>query len=148
MREDILCDFQKAVGKAITDGMSIQEFRKEFDSIVKRTGWQHNGSRNWRSDLIYQTNLHTAYAAGRERQMQDSKMRKCDRSWRTVAKGTSTRHGTTPSYLWTIPGGIPIHRPMAGGADAGRSPSALWKSRRWALRSPRSLPPHRTTSRA
>jgi len=44
MREDMLCDFHKAVGNAITEGMSIQEFSKEFDSIVKRTGWQFNGT--------------------------------------------------------------------------------------------------------
>jgi len=76
MREDILCDFRKAVDGAIAEGKTLQQFRKDFDSIVAKTGWQHNGTRNWRSEIIYSTNLAVAHAAGRERQMQDPVHRK------------------------------------------------------------------------
>lgn len=108
MREDILCDLRNAVEKAITDGMSIQEFRKEFSAIVKRTGWQHNGTRNWRSDLIYQTNLHTAYAAGREKQMRDPKMRKIYPYARYRSKGDGLERPEHKAWNNTI---LPLDDP-------------------------------------
>ena len=71
MRDDLLDDFRKAVDKAIEKGTTLQDFRKDFDAIVKRYGWSYNGSRNWRSEVIYKTNLRTAYMAGRWNQLTD-----------------------------------------------------------------------------
>jgi hypothetical protein len=67
----ILADFRVAVEKAIAEGTTLQEFRKDFDAIVATHGWSYKGSRNWRSEVIFTTNLRTAYAAGRYRQMTD-----------------------------------------------------------------------------
>jgi len=69
-RDDLLTDFRAAVDKAISQGTTLEQFRKDFDSIVAKSGWDYNGGRNWRSRVIYETNLRTSYAAGRYAQLQ------------------------------------------------------------------------------
>ena len=46
-------------------------FRKAFDEIVEKHGWEYNGGRDWRSKIIYETNLSMAYSAGRYAQQTD-----------------------------------------------------------------------------
>lgn len=76
MQEDIVKDFRAAVTQALKDGTTLAEFRKDFDGIVEKYGWQYVGGRNWRSRLIYETNLRTMHAAGRWRQMTDPDVQK------------------------------------------------------------------------
>ena len=64
-RLDMVADFRKAVDKAIADGTTLEEFRRDFDDIVAKYGWQYHGGRDWRSKIIYDTNLHASYQAGR-----------------------------------------------------------------------------------
>lgn len=65
----IVADFRAAIDKAIAEGSTLDEFRRDFDAIVERYGWSHTGGRNWRSRVIFETNLRTAYAAGRYEQL-------------------------------------------------------------------------------
>ncbi|TQL73078.1 PBECR2 nuclease fold domain-containing protein [Delftia sp. HK171] len=71
-RDAIVADFRAAVEKAISGGSTLEDFRKDFDSIVAKHGWDYNGGRNWRSRVIYDTNLSTSYAAGRWEQLQEA----------------------------------------------------------------------------
>jgi uncharacterized protein with gpF-like domain len=68
---DLLKDFAEAVDTAISEGKSIQWFRDNFDDIVDRHGWAYKGGRNWRTKVIYQTNISTSYAAGRLTQLRE-----------------------------------------------------------------------------
>lgn len=67
--EAIVDDFRQAVDKAIAEGTTLADFRRDFDDIVARHGWEHTGGRNWRSRVIFETNLRTAYAAGQYAQL-------------------------------------------------------------------------------
>lgn len=69
-RDEIVADFRQAIERAIEEGRTLAQFRKDFDAIVAKHGWEYNGGRNWRSRVIYETNLRTSYAAGRWAQLQ------------------------------------------------------------------------------
>jgi hypothetical protein len=69
MKADLLEDLRRAVDKSISQGTTLAAFRKDFDAIVQKHGWGYNGGRNWRTRVIYETNLRTSYQAGRYQQM-------------------------------------------------------------------------------
>lgn len=75
MKADLLADLAGAVDKAITQGTTLDEFRRDFRRIVEARGWHGwtgEGSARgeaWRTRVIYQTNLRTSYAAGRHAQL-------------------------------------------------------------------------------
>lgn len=68
-RDAIVEDFYNAITKAIEGGTTLAEFRKDFDNIVSSHGWDYKGGRNWRSQIIYETNLTQSYNAGRYEQL-------------------------------------------------------------------------------
>jgi len=77
MKADLLNDLRKAVDKAIAEGKTIDWFRKEFEAIVQKHGWEGwtgsdtKAGRDWRTRVIYKTNLSASYAAGRWQQLHD-----------------------------------------------------------------------------
>lgn len=57
--------------KAIDDGISFGDFKKECRTIFEKRGW--TGKRAWRVDNIFRTNIQTAYSVGRYREMMEVK---------------------------------------------------------------------------
>jgi hypothetical protein len=82
MKDDLLGDFRTAIDKAIAEGTTIADFRRDFDQIVATHGWDYNGGRGWRTRVIYSTNLSTAYSAGRYQQMTDPDVQRYQPYWR------------------------------------------------------------------
>jgi len=70
-KADLLSDLHGEVTKAIAGGITKNEFLGKFDEIVARHGWDYKGQRQWRSNLIYDTNVTTAYQAGRWQQFKE-----------------------------------------------------------------------------
>lgn len=74
-KADLLADLGLAVDKAISQGATLDQFRKDFREIVARhgwTGWTGEGSEQgeaWRTKVIYQTNMRTSYMSGRHAQL-------------------------------------------------------------------------------
>lgn len=75
---EMLGDFRGAMEKARSQGTGFEEFRKDFDAIVERTGWKfyargdtEEKRRAWRAGIIYRTNMRTSHMAGRYKQMSE-----------------------------------------------------------------------------
>jgi len=87
-KADLLDDLRQAVDKAIAEGKSIQWFRTAFDGIVQKHGWEGwTGSdtldgRDWRTRVIYSTNMRASYAAGRYAQLTDPALLKTRPFWK------------------------------------------------------------------
>ena len=75
-KRDLLTDLRGAVEKSIANGITLEQFRKDFDQVVSKHGWQYQGERGWRTNVIWETNLRQSYNAGREAQMADPELRK------------------------------------------------------------------------
>lgn len=71
MKTELLEDLREAVDKAISEGTTLVDFRKDFDKTVQRYGWKYKGGKAWRAAVIFNTNLSTAYAVGHYTQMAD-----------------------------------------------------------------------------
>lgn len=84
LKDDLLADFQTSLTEAMTEGKTLAEFRKDFDKIVKKHGWNYKGSRHWRTKIIFETNVNTSYAAGRYHQMKDPEVLKARPYWKYV----------------------------------------------------------------
>lgn len=76
VKRDLLADLCGAVEKSIASGTTLEQFRKDFDQVVGKHGWQYRGERGWRTNVIWETNLRQSYNAGREAQMADPELRK------------------------------------------------------------------------
>jgi hypothetical protein len=93
-KADLLTDLRNAVDKSIAEGKSIQWFRKEFAGIVQRHGWagwtgsDTQAGRDWRTRVIYRTNLSASYAAGRWQQLNDPNLLKSRPYWKYVHNDT------------------------------------------------------------
>ncbi|ADE10467.1 phage head morphogenesis protein [Sideroxydans lithotrophicus] len=87
MRTDILLDIRSAVDDALNNGTTFQEFKKNLTPILQAKGWwgktEHVNTSTGEASIvqlgsprrlrtIYQTNLQTAYMAGRYNQMMAS----------------------------------------------------------------------------
>jgi hypothetical protein len=94
----LLADFQKEISRALRDGTTLADFRKSFDDIVDRHGWSYNGTPGWRSRIIYETNLSTAYSAGRYDQLTQPDTLKAFPYWTYIHSGS--RHPRLQHLAW------------------------------------------------
>ena len=84
-KADLLADLAGSVDQAISQGQTLDGFRKDFRTIIERHGWagftgddrtaeRPKGSKGlaWRTRIIYETNLITSYSAGRLAQLKEA----------------------------------------------------------------------------
>ncbi len=86
MREDILQDIKEAVDKAMVEGQTFQEFKKNLEPTLKKKGWwgEHkiiDKDKNvetvqlgslYRLKTIFKTNIQTSYMASRYKTHKDN----------------------------------------------------------------------------
>ncbi len=95
-KDELLADFQETIGRCIRDGLTLEDFRKDFDRIVAAHGWSYKGSRGWRTRTIFETNIRTSYMVGKWQQAQETKrMRPYGRYIHT-----SVRHPRLDHQAW------------------------------------------------
>ena len=105
MKEELLSDLRGEIAKAIAGETTLQDFRKEFDHIVAKHGWtgwtgeDTAAGRAWRTRVIFETNLSTAYAAGRYAQMTDKDVVKVYAYWQYRHAFYRQPHRSRPEHL-------------------------------------------------
>lgn len=85
------------VAGAATNAL-VQDFRRAFDGLVTKHGWQHTGTPGWRARIIFETNLSTAYSAGRYAQATEPDTLAVYPYWRYVHSGA--RHPRLQHLAW------------------------------------------------
>ena len=84
-KADLLADLAGSVDQAISQGQTLDGFRKSFRGIIEKHGWvgftgddrtaqRPKGGKGlaWRTRVIYETNLITSYSAGRLAQLREA----------------------------------------------------------------------------
>ncbi len=124
-KADLLHDLRQAVEKAIAEGTTLETFRQDFRKIVADRGWhgwtgeETTGGTAWRTRVIYETNLRTSYAAGREAQLADPSLQKL-MPFRRYVHNDSVLHPRPQHLAWnglTLPHDHPFwktHSPPNG----------------------------------
>lgn len=82
MKADVLEDIRGALNRALVEGTTLQQFKKDLVPTLKQKGWwgeifnEQTGEIAYvtprRLDTIYQANLQSAYMAGRYQSMQEN----------------------------------------------------------------------------
>ncbi len=88
-KDALVQDFRDAVQRAIETGSTLADFRKDFELIADQHGWTYTGTPAWRSRIIYETNLSTAYSAGRYAQLTEPDTLMVFPYWQYVHSGAA-----------------------------------------------------------
>lgn len=82
--DDLLADIRSAMDRAIAEGTTLDQFRRDLGPLLGRLGWADRGPGYvaWRTRTVYETNLRTAYAAGRYAEMTDPDVLAARPYWR------------------------------------------------------------------
>ena len=91
IKTDLIEDLRVAVNKGIEDGTTIDEFRNDFDQIVSAHGWKYRGGREWRTAVIFNTNLSVAYSRGHYQQSIDPAVKSVRPYFRYVPSYSANR---------------------------------------------------------
>lgn len=81
---DLVSDLQQALVRALKNGTTITQFRKDFDAAVQDHGWAYKGKRGWRTSVIFNANMRSAHMAGRWAQIQANVQRRPFLQYRTA----------------------------------------------------------------
>lgn len=93
-KADLLADLHNAINKTAADGKTLDWFKKEFEAIVQKHGWEgwtgseSKAGRDWRTRVIYSTNLSASYNAGRYAQLTDPDLLKSRPYWKYLHNDT------------------------------------------------------------
>ena len=101
-KSSLLSDLRGAVDTALADGRTLEQFRADFDTILDRHGWNPKGGRAWRAQVIYRTNLSTAYAAGHYQQMMADGPRQVRPYWRYIRTSSANPRQDHLAYVGTV----------------------------------------------
>jgi len=113
---DVLSDIHTAVDDAVSSGQSLGDFKKGIRDILEKKGWYAPKGENaelempdgtirkrltgWRLDTIYNTNLQTAYSAGRYKQMMETKSREYWQYKAIMDSATRPDHAAMNDRVW------------------------------------------------
>jgi SPP1 gp7 family putative phage head morphogenesis protein len=70
-KADLVADVYTALHRAVSEGTSFADFKRDIRHVVKQSGWE--GDTAWRVQTIFRTNIQTAYGAGAWQKLQESK---------------------------------------------------------------------------
>lgn len=70
-KASLLSDIYEALDRAISEGASFGQFKKDIRHIIETKGW--TGKRGFRVQTIFRTNIQTAYSVGKYQQLMESK---------------------------------------------------------------------------
>ncbi|MFN3307535.1 MAG: phage minor head protein [Candidatus Kapaibacteriota bacterium] len=72
-KADILVIIKESLEKSLREGTSFQDWKKEIDRLLARKGYtKREDGTAWRKDVIYRTNIQSAYQAGRYAEMKQA----------------------------------------------------------------------------
>jgi hypothetical protein len=81
-KADLVNDLHRAIEDKFRAGQGLDEFRRDFKKIVEKHGWHGwtgEGTAKgeaWRTRVMYETNLRTSHAAGRDKQLKNPNLQK------------------------------------------------------------------------
>lgn len=64
---DMIVQIQESLEKVLSEGLSFGQWKKSIEDTIRKLGWTGQGRR---LDIIFRTNIQTAYSVGRWKQMQ------------------------------------------------------------------------------
>lgn len=91
---DIIKKFMEALEKALEEGKTMEDFRKDVNEFLKAKGYE--GITPFQADNIFRTNIQTAYNVGHYKRMSDPDVLKARPYWQYDAIDDSH---TRPTHL-------------------------------------------------
>lgn len=79
-KASLLADIQALIVKQLETGITVEGFKKNFDTLIDKSGW-NPANKGYRTELILQQNVRTSYSRGRWEQMRSPTIAKQRPYW-------------------------------------------------------------------